>query len=159
MAQYKRDPLNFIGAMRVRASASCQCLCQLPATGAVVAAPTLRHAHPRHLLTPPSCRPLQARVGIEMLAAIARANAFAPDLSLPTFVQHGERDIICGVEGSKRYVAAMTGAPEKTLKIYDALFHEIYNEVGHGKILADVVAWLEPRLPPAAARRAGAAAA
>jgi alpha-beta hydrolase superfamily lysophospholipase len=38
------------------------------------------------------------------------------------------------------------GSSDKTIKIYDSLYHEVYNEPEHERVLGDVEAWLEEHL-------------
>ncbi len=40
---------------------------------------------------------------------------------------------------------------DKTLKLYEGLYHEILNEPERLQVLADVVEWLDARSPEAAA--------
>ena len=35
------------------------------------------------------------------------------------------------------------GSPDKTLKLYEGLLHEIFNEPEHPQVMADLAAWLE----------------
>ena len=86
-----------------------------------------------------------ARWGAEFLAAqpdtLAQANRF----TLPCLLLHGGADGIIHPDGSKRFHATCASA-DKTLKIYDSLYHEIFNELGKEQVLADVEAWLEKQL-------------
>ena len=38
------------------------------------------------------------------------------------------------------------GSPDKTLKRYEGLMHEIFNEPEHKQVLADMESWLEAHL-------------
>ena len=38
------------------------------------------------------------------------------------------------------------GSKDKTLKVYDGLYHEIFNEPEHEKVMADMEAWLSARI-------------
>ncbi|MBM3182798.1 MAG: hypothetical protein FJZ83_02065 [Chloroflexi bacterium] len=35
---------------------------------------------------------------------------------------------------------------DKTLKLYDGLYHEIFNEPEHKKVMADIESWLNKHL-------------
>jgi alpha-beta hydrolase superfamily lysophospholipase len=37
---------------------------------------------------------------------------------------------------------------DKTLKIYDGFYHEVFNEPEHDQVLGDVRVWLEAHLEP-----------
>ena len=64
-----------------------------------------------------------------------------PSLTMPLLVVHGSADAIVSVESAKT-AHALAGSPDKTLKIYDGLFHEVFNEPEHATVLADVLDWL-----------------
>ncbi|HKY93100.1 MAG TPA: lysophospholipase [Nevskiaceae bacterium] len=70
-----------------------------------------------------------------------------PMLKLPLLVQHGEQDLLAGVAGSQM-VVERAGSTDKTLKVYDGLYHEIYNELpkDRARVLADLAAWIEKRI-------------
>lgn len=67
-------------------------------------------------------------------------------LKLPLLVQHGSEDQLAGVAGS-RMVVDKIGSTDKTLKVYDGLYHEIYNELpaDRAQVLADLTAWIGER--------------
>lgn len=79
-----------------------------------------------------------------------------PMIKLPLLVQHGEQDLLAGVAGS-RMVVDRAGSTDKTLKVYDGLYHEIFNELpeDRARVLADLVGWIGERVGsqrPAAAK-------
>jgi acylglycerol lipase len=41
------------------------------------------------------------------------------------------------------------GSPDKTVRFYDGLSHEVYNEPERQRVLADLQAWLDERAPGA----------
>ena len=47
--------------------------------------------------------------------------------------------------GSK-LVADLAGSSDVTLKVYDGLYHEIFNEPEQEEVLNDLVEWLRPRV-------------
>jgi len=63
-------------------------------------------------------------------------------LSIPALVMHGEADRVVDPEGSKEFVAA---APRRltSLILYPDAFHEIYNDFGRERVVADTVRWLD----------------
>jgi acylglycerol lipase len=63
-------------------------------------------------------------------------------IKLPLLVLHGRDDSICPVSGSEMLYAQATSS-DKTLKIYDGLFHEIHNEIEQEQVFSDIVAWLD----------------
>lgn len=67
-----------------------------------------------------------------------------PTLTLPLLVVHGSADALVSVESGKT-AHALAGSADKTLKIYDGLFHEVFNEPEHEAVIADVLNWIEAR--------------
>ncbi len=68
-----------------------------------------------------------------------------PGLKLPLLVVHGSADALVSVESGKT-AHALAGSTDKTLKVYDGLFHEVFNEPEHEAVLADVLNWIDARL-------------
>lgn len=65
-----------------------------------------------------------------------------PSLTMPTLVLHGGDDSLANPEGS-RMVGRLAGGDDVTVKIYQGLFHEIFNEPERDAVLDDVTTWLE----------------
>jgi alpha-beta hydrolase superfamily lysophospholipase len=86
-----------------------------------------------------------ARWATEFFRAQTETLAAAPRLTLPCLLLHGGDDRIASPEGTRQFFAA-AGASDKTLKIYDGFYHEIFNEIGKEQVLADVAQWLEKHL-------------
>jgi acylglycerol lipase len=36
---------------------------------------------------------------------------------------------------------------DKTLKLYQGHYHEVFNDLGFEKVIADVVTWIQARMP------------
>jgi alpha-beta hydrolase superfamily lysophospholipase len=87
---------------------------------------------------------LPARTVGELIAAVNRFPEQVPGLRLPMLVMHGGDDPITPVAGS-RMVAERAGSEDKTLKIYEGLYHEILNEPEQDQVIADIVGWLDER--------------
>ena len=84
---------------------------------------------------------ISARLGAEMIDAMSRAETNAPKLTLPLLLLHGGADGLTSPEGSKMlHERAASG--DKTLKIYDGFFHEIFNDPGKEGVIADMIEWL-----------------
>jgi len=82
-----------------------------------------------------------ARLGCEMLKALRRVAKEAPRIKIPLLVLQGSEDRLVSPEGAEM-VHRLAGSTDKTLKVYDGLHHEIYNEPEQHIVLADVEAWL-----------------
>jgi alpha-beta hydrolase superfamily lysophospholipase len=86
----------------------------------------------------------QAGMGRSFLQAIERSAARLEELEVPLLVLHGGADALSDVAGS-RALHARARSRDKTLRVYDGLYHEILNEPEQGQVLADIVAWLDAR--------------
>lgn len=85
---------------------------------------------------------LSARFLVEMFYAMKDCKARVNKIKLPILIMHGSNDKITTPEGS-RFLHKHISSKDKTLKIYDGLLHEIFNEPKFELIYSDVVAWLD----------------
>jgi acylglycerol lipase len=90
---------------------------------------------------------IKARTGAEILATMEGLPARLPRLSMPLLLLHGTDDRICAVAGSTM-VHDRVSSPDKTLRRYQGLYHEVFNEPEREAILADLISWLDQHLPP-----------
>jgi acylglycerol lipase len=86
-----------------------------------------------------------ARTVVELLDAMAGFLFQAPKLRLPTLVLHGTRDALVPVEATRPVYQALD-VQKRTIKYYEGLFHEVFNEPERAQVLADLLQWLEARL-------------
>ena len=86
-----------------------------------------------------------ARTGAEMLGAMQRIGAEAGKITLPILILHGGADRLVNPQGAVMLHDTVSSR-DKTLKIYDGFYHEVYNEPEHEQVLGDVEAWLEARM-------------
>jgi acylglycerol lipase len=70
--------------------------------------------------------------------------ARAGELRLPFLLMHGRDDRIVDPLGSQRFFARAT-APDRAFCLYPGMYHEIFNEVEHEKVFADIESWLTRR--------------
>ena len=84
-------------------------------------------------------------LGIEMLDAMEVAIARAGEIRLPTYIAHGDADVMAGPEGSQAFFDAL-GADDKTLDFWPGFYHEILNEPESEEVIARYVSWLERHL-------------
>lgn len=83
-----------------------------------------------------------ARTGAELVRAGKLLQTEGSKLNLPLLIMHGGDDKITNVAGSHMlYEMAKTG--DKTLKVYDGLYHEVLNEPEKDQVLKDLVDWLD----------------
>jgi len=86
------------------------------------------------------------------VAALVRADERLhdefPSITLPVLIMHGTDDKATVCRGSQFFYDTV-GSKDKTLKLYDGHFHDLLNDVGKEKVMADVMEWLNARLPAA----------
>jgi acylglycerol lipase len=87
---------------------------------------------------------LPVRTVAELAAAIDSFPERLGAITIPTLIMYGTADSICPPEGS-RLVRERISASDRTLKAYDGLYHEIFNEPEGPQVMDDVVAWLAAR--------------
>lgn len=89
--------------------------------------------------------PIRARLGAEMLDAMDRVDAGLPELHVPLLVMQGTSDGLVD-PGCGPHVYDRAGSGDKTLKMYDGLWHEIFNEPQRDQVIGDLTGWLESHL-------------
>ena len=62
----------------------------------------------------------------------------------PLLLLHGSDDRLCPPDGS-RMVHSLATSPDKTLNIYDGLYHEVFNEPEREQVVGDLVDWIVER--------------
>lgn len=84
------------------------------------------------------------------VAALVRADERLHDsferITLPVLILHGTEDHATVCRGSE-YFHQHAGSADKTLKLYEGHYHDLLNDIGKDGVLADIVAWIEARLP------------
>jgi acylglycerol lipase len=89
--------------------------------------------------------PIRARLGAEMLDAMDLVEAGLPSLRTPLLVMQGTADGLVD-PGCGPHVYDRAGSEDKTLKMYDGLWHEIFNEPERDHVLDDLTGWLRSHL-------------
>lgn len=90
--------------------------------------------------------PLRARMGNEMYQASLRAQKRLAEITIPVLIMHGTDDRLTHPDGSRRLYAE-SESTDKTLKLWDDMYHEIFNEIGKEEVLDYTVAWVNERVP------------
>ncbi|MEO7736338.1 MAG: alpha/beta hydrolase, partial [Kofleriaceae bacterium] len=68
--------------------------------------------------------------------------AHPEQLAVPLLIVHGASDEVTAPCGSRELVAR-AGHPDRTLRIYDGLHHDVLHDPGGERVAADIVAWLD----------------
>lgn len=83
------------------------------------------------------------------VAALVRANdrlrVEFPKITLPVLIMHGTADRVTLPSGSQFFYDT-AGAKDKTLKLYEGHVHDLLNDLGKEKVMADITAWIDVRL-------------
>ncbi len=89
-----------------------------------------------------------ARWATEVLSAQKTALAHAGRISQRLLVMAGSDDAVAHPDAARELFAA-AASRDKKLLVYPGFLHEIFNEAGRDAPVADLLAWLEARLPEA----------
>lgn len=85
---------------------------------------------------------IRARMGVQMLRGAGLTAQESPNVTLPTLILHGTADRLTDPTGSQMLYDQVSST-DRTLRFYDGLYHEIFNEPEREQVFADVAAWLE----------------
>jgi acylglycerol lipase len=86
-----------------------------------------------------------ARLAAELLKTMQRVTAEAGKITLPVLILQGNADRLVAPDGAQMLYDTVRSS-DKTIKIYDRLFHEVFNEPEHDQVLNDVATWVEGHL-------------
>lgn len=87
-----------------------------------------------------------ARTAREMMHAITTYPSRVGAMQMPCLLMHGGADSLVRAEDAQPVFAAIASR-DKTVRIFDGLYHEIFNEPERLEVLGIVKAWLDARLP------------
>jgi alpha-beta hydrolase superfamily lysophospholipase len=85
---------------------------------------------------------IPARTLVELLDAMQGFPASAPRLLLPMLVLHGTADKLVPLAANRPVYQAF-GTRDRVVKLYDGLYHEVFNEPEREMVTADLLRWLE----------------
>ena len=88
---------------------------------------------------------IRARTGAELIRTMKELAAQMPEINLPILIMHGTADQLSNPEGSQM-LYELAGSKDKTLKLYEGFYHEIFNEPGREQVFADMETWLAARV-------------
>ncbi len=80
-----------------------------------------------------------------MLRANERLEREFPRIKLPVLILHGAADTVTLPIGSKMF-QEYAGSDDRTLKIYPDHAHDLLNDIGKEKVIADIMGWMSPRI-------------
>jgi alpha-beta hydrolase superfamily lysophospholipase len=85
---------------------------------------------------------ISARLLRSMLSSIAYCQAHAAEMSIPTLMLVGGDDHAVDPAGTLKFSAELPPQLAQ-LRVYDCLYHEIFNELDASQVFDDMRAWLE----------------
>jgi acylglycerol lipase len=85
------------------------------------------------------------RLGAELLKAMLCVTSEAGKITLPFMVLQGGDDKIID-PGGAQMLYDKAGSKDKSIKIYEKLYHEVFNEPERARVLKDVEMWLAAHL-------------
>jgi acylglycerol lipase len=83
-----------------------------------------------------------AHTAAEVIRAVDRIREKSGELEVPVLAMHGTADEVTPPTGSKELIDAAKTS-DKTLKLYDGLFHDLLHEPEGAQVMNDVVQWLD----------------
>jgi alpha-beta hydrolase superfamily lysophospholipase len=87
-----------------------------------------------------------ARTGAEMLRVGGVVQSRLHSITAPFLVVHGTADLLTSPEWSRR-LYDRAASDDKTIRLYDGLYHETFNEPEGDEVLATIGDWLDARCP------------
>ena len=81
-----------------------------------------------------------------MVRADERLKKELAQITLPVFILHGTKDKATKPSGSQ-YFYDVAGSADKTLKLYEGHYHDLLNDLDKEIVMADILAWINQRLP------------
>ena len=85
-----------------------------------------------------------ARLASELVNAMQRVHDGATTFTLPMLIIQGTKDAIVHPQGSQEFYDGIA-SKDKTLKMYEGLYHEAFNEPEKEQVFNDVEQWLIAR--------------
>ncbi|MFU8827285.1 MAG: lysophospholipase [Brevefilum sp.] len=86
-----------------------------------------------------------ARLSAEMLQAMMTVSEKIAQITAPLLIVHGSDDQLVNPKASQ-LLYERASSTDKTLKVYDGLAHEVFNEPEHQEVLSNVADWLDAHL-------------
>ncbi len=88
---------------------------------------------------------IRARLSAEVIRVMQQLPRRMPEINLPILIMHGSADRLSAPEGSE-ILYQRIGSKDKTLKLYEGFYHEIFNEPGYEQVFTDMESWLTARV-------------
>lgn len=87
-----------------------------------------------------------ARLGKEIIDNQVNLFLLTHQIKTPLLMLHGSEDHYCSTSGTQRFFDAIQ-LDKKQLKIYEGLYHELFNEPRKEEVFQDILRWFSAFLP------------
>jgi alpha-beta hydrolase superfamily lysophospholipase len=88
---------------------------------------------------------LKTGLGMAVLKAFDEVKARFANFDYPVLIMHGGADKITNIKGSKEFYEK-AASRDKTFKIWDGAYHEIFNETNRAEVIAFMTNWAQKTL-------------
>lgn len=88
---------------------------------------------------------ITSRLAAELIKAAQSVPQKAAGITLPILILQGGADRLVDPEGA-RALHDMVSSTDKTIKVYEGLCHEVFNEPEHEEVIKEVQEWIEGRV-------------
>ncbi len=85
---------------------------------------------------------IPVRTAVEMVQTARELAAGLASLRLPILLLHGTEDRLVPAAAS-RFVHDRVSSPDRTLRLYNGLYHEVFNEPEREQVLGELSGWLD----------------
>lgn len=82
-----------------------------------------------------------ARLAAELLKTMHRVDEGAQKITLPVLILQGTDDAIVNPDGAQAFYDGV-GSTDKTLTLYEGLYHEVFSDPEKGRVFDDLEKWL-----------------
>ncbi|MCF7886478.1 MAG: lysophospholipase, partial [Candidatus Marinimicrobia bacterium] len=87
---------------------------------------------------------IPARTGAELNRVVKLIQKDMPKIDLPLLILQGDKDNFVNPDASiELYKSSRSG--DKSLKIYNGFYHEIFNEIKKEQVIDDLIVWIKER--------------
>ncbi|HDP33882.1 MAG TPA: alpha/beta hydrolase [Candidatus Hydrogenedentes bacterium] len=86
-----------------------------------------------------------AQTGAEFYRMIRAIEADMPKINTSMLIVHGTHDRVVSPGGSET-LHAKAGASDKTLRMHEGGYHELYNDLDKEQFMAEIITWIKARV-------------
>lgn len=90
-------------------------------------------------------RQFSVKVGHELLKAVDIVMALAPRIYVPSMFMHAGEDAICDKQATRQFYSRVSVGC-KTFRVFENMYHELFNEIGKDEVFATMLGWIEAEL-------------